>query len=41
MGHSPTDALIWFVATTVGVFGVIALGTYLAMHAYDRRRHGH
>jgi hypothetical protein len=30
-------ALIWFVATTAGVFGLIVLGTYLAMRTYGNR----
>lgn len=33
-----TDAFIWFVATTVAVLGILTLGTYLAMHSYDRGR---
>jgi hypothetical protein len=41
---SPVHALIWFVGTTLGVLGVIGLGTYLAMRTYgnrdvDDRRH--
>ena len=35
---SETTALIWFVTTTLLVFGAIALGTYLAMHSYERGR---
>jgi hypothetical protein len=31
-------AVVWFIATTVTVFGVLALGTFLAMHSYDRGR---
>ena len=30
-------ALIWFVLMTLGVFGLIGGGTYLAMHAYGNR----
>jgi hypothetical protein len=33
-----TAAFIWFVVTTFVVFGVVALGTYLAIHSYDRQR---
>jgi len=35
---TPGHALMWFMATTLGVFGMIVLGTYLAMHSYDRAR---
>ena len=35
---SSTFAFVWFVITTVLVFGAIALGTYLAVHTYDRGR---
>ena len=35
---SQTGALIWFIATTVMVFGVLTLGTFLAVHSYDRGR---
>lgn len=35
---SGTGAFIWFVITTVIVFGIIALGTWLAVHSYDRGR---
>jgi hypothetical protein len=35
---TPTHALIWFMATTLGVFGMIVLGVSLAMHSYDRGR---
>ena len=48
---SGTTALIWFIVTTVLVFGAIAWGTYLAVRTYDRgrgeihlhlwHRHGH
>jgi hypothetical protein len=33
-----TQALIWFISTTVLVFGMITLGVYLAVHSYDRGR---
>jgi hypothetical protein len=33
-----TEAVIWFVATTLAVFGVLAFGTFLASHSYDRGR---
>lgn len=41
---TPLHALVWFVAMTLGVFGLIGGGTYLAMHTYgnrdvDDRRH--
>lgn len=35
---SPTHALLWFMTTTLGVFGMIVLGIYLAMHSYERGR---
>ncbi len=35
---SATGALIWFITTIVVVFGMIAWGTYLAVHTYDRGR---
>jgi hypothetical protein len=35
---SGNDAVVWFVATTLAVFGMLAFGTYLAMHSYDRGR---
>lgn len=33
-----TEAVIWFIATTLAVFGMLAFGTYLAAHTYDRGR---
>jgi hypothetical protein len=33
-----SDAVIWFVVTTLLVFGMLALGTFLAVHSYDRGR---
>jgi len=33
-----SQALVWFIATTVLVFGMITLGIYLASHSYDRAR---
>ena len=33
-----TDAFVWFVITTIVVFGMIACGTWLAIHSYDRAR---
>jgi hypothetical protein len=38
MTMSPSGALMWFVTTTVLVFGMIALGTFLAVHSYDKAR---
>lgn len=35
---SGNDAVVWFVAMTIGVFAILSLGTYLAMHSYDRGR---
>jgi len=35
---SGTGAVIWFVAMTIAVFGMIAFGTFLAVHSYDRGR---
>ena len=35
---SGNDAVVWFIATTLAVFGMLAFGTYLAMHSYDRGR---
>ena len=32
------DAVVWFIAMTFAVFGVLALGTFLAMHSYERGR---
>lgn len=34
---SAVHALIWFVATTAAVFGLIGGGTYLAMATYGNR----
>jgi hypothetical protein len=33
-----TGALIWFIATTLVVFGMLAFGTYLAVNSYERGR---
>lgn len=38
MTMTDTQALVWFISTTVLVFGMIALGVYLAVHSYDRGR---
>ena len=35
---SGNGAFVWFVVTTVVVFGMIAVGTWLAVHSYDRGR---
>lgn len=32
------DAVIWFVVMTGLVFGMLAFGTFLAVHSYDRAR---
>jgi hypothetical protein len=32
------EAVVWFVAMTLAVFGVLAFGTYLAAHSYERAR---
>jgi hypothetical protein len=32
------DAVVWFVVMTGLVFGMLAFGTYLAVHSYDRAR---
>jgi hypothetical protein len=35
---SQTGALIWFIATTLAVLGVLTIGTYFASHTYKRGR---
>lgn len=35
---SGNDAVIWFISMTVAVFGLLTVGTYVAMHSYDRAR---
>jgi hypothetical protein len=37
---SGTFALVWFITTTVVVFGMLTLGTYLAAHSYEPHRGG-
>jgi hypothetical protein len=38
MTMTGTQALVWFITTTVLVFGMIGLGVFLAVHSYDRGR---
>lgn len=35
---SGTSAFIWFLVTTGAVIGMLVLGTYLAVHSYERGR---
>jgi hypothetical protein len=32
------DAFIWFIAMTLTFFAMLAVGTFLAVHTYDRGR---
>jgi hypothetical protein len=35
---SGDGAFIWFVLTTVAVIAILTVGTFLAIHSYDRGR---
>lgn len=43
--QNTSDAMTWFIITTVGFLALMALGTFVAVHSYDSKRrhhrHGH